>query len=84
MVKTGAVSSRPKIKAEARPASQPKPKLSQLQTGPAAPVKRPKPKQRSGFKMPKPKYPKIAAKKSQKPKVPPPWARLRPRMPSKN
>ena len=82
VVKAGAVSPRPKIKEEARPVSQPKPKLSQPQAAPAAPVK--KPKQRSSFKMPKPKYPKMAAKKSQKPKVPPPWARLRPRMPSKN
>ncbi len=84
VVKAGAVSPKPKIKAEARPASQPKPKLSQPKAAPAVPAKKPKPKQRSGFKMPKPKYPKMPVKKAQKPKLPPPWARLRPRLPSRN
>ena len=83
VVKAGAVSPKPKstAKAETRPASQPKPKLSQPQ---AIPLKADKTKRRSGFKMPKPKYPKAAVKKSQKPKVPPPWARLRPRLPGRN
>ncbi len=80
VVKAGAASRLAK-KPEARPVSQPKPKLSRPQVAQRKAVK---PKRKPGFKTPKPKYPKAAVKKSQKPKVPPPWARLRPRLPSRN
>ena len=80
VVKAGAA---PRMKVTgARPISQPKQKLSRPQV---APLKRTQTRRRSGFKMPKPVYPKASGKKSQKPKIPPPWVRHRPlRLPSKN
>ena len=65
--------------ARVRPVSQPKSKL------PRPKADRPdgKAKRKRGFRTPKPVYPKV---RNGKPKrtLPPPWARVRPRLPSKN
>ena len=69
---------RPKT-ARARPASQStsKPKLPQQTAA------EPKAKRQRGFKAPKPVYPKVGTRKPKR-RTPPPWSRLRPRLPSLN
>ena len=74
VVKAGAAP-RPKA-TKARPVSQPKPKSPAPQ---ADRIKR-----RPRTRTPKPVYPRVSGRKPQKPKIPPPWVRLRPRLPSKN
>ena len=71
---------RPKA-ARVRPASQstPKPRLPQ----PEVAQSKGKAKRQRGFKAPKPVYPKVGNRKPKR-RTPPPWSRLRPRLPSKN
>ncbi len=80
---------RPKT-ARARPASQsipkprsPQPKIAPPKAKAQAKVEPPKAKRRRGFKTPKPRYPKVGNGKPKR-RTPPPWSRLRPRLPSRN
>ena len=82
VVKAGAASPKPKIKAEARPASQPKPKLPAPQA--VVGERGYKARKRSLTKKPKPVFPKVGSRKAGNRALPPPWARLRPRLPSQN
>ena len=97
VVKAGAAPPTPKMKAETRPASQSPLKLPPPKAAPPERAKAEKPlaevptvqgkhraRKRSRIRTPKPVYPKMSGKKSQTPKRPPPWVRLRPRLPSKN
>ena len=77
VVKAGAAPRSAVKTPKARPASQPKPKLSPPKAAPTGKHSRPR--------MPKPVYPKVSAKsKLGKRTLPPRWARLRPRLPGKN
>ena len=76
VVKAGAVSPRPKIKAEARPVSQPKLRLPAQQASPRI--------KRSRARVPKPVYPRVSARSKSRKAVPSRWAILRPRLPGKN
>ena len=96
VVKAGAASRR-KVKAEARPASQPKSKSPQPEAAPAPRAKirkslreigpegerKQRAGQRSKLATPKLALPK-ASGKARKPKTAPPWVRARPRLPSPN
>ena len=84
VVKAGAAS-RP-IATKARPDSQSKPKSPRPKVArpKAEPKTLPKAKRQRGFKAPKPVYPKVGNGKKRERTLPPPWARLRPRLPGKN
>ncbi len=81
VVKAGAAS-RPAIKTETRPTSQPRPKLQLPEV--AETPKGHRGKRRGAARKPRPVFPKIGTSKGRKRPLPPPWARLRPRLPGKN
>ena len=96
MAKAGAASRRA-VKGETQPASRSKPKSPQPEANPARETRERKPLREIGpegergrkagsrprLKMPKPTCPGASGKKTQKPKIEPPWVRQRPRLPSR-
>ena len=79
----------PRTAPRVRPASQSTPKSKSPRPTVAQPKAEPQPKipgrakRQRGFKVPKPRYPKVGTRKRKR-TLPPPWARIRPRLPSKN
>ena len=96
VVKAGAAPPTPKMKTETRPASQSPPKLPPPKAAPPERAKAEKPlaevpaaqgkhraRKRSRIRTPKPAFPKMSRKAKPR-NLPPPWAKLRPRLPGKN